>query len=62
MDPEELEPRKKLAYEIGADLSQLSVAELKALAERLRDEIARIEAAVKAKESSRSAADSIFKS
>ncbi len=62
MDMEELEPRKSRDFEIGQDLSKLSVEELKALAQTLREEIARIEATVRAKESSRAAADSVFKS
>jgi uncharacterized small protein (DUF1192 family) len=61
MDLEELEPRKRMEFEIGGDLSTLSVAELKELAETLRGEIARIEEAVRDKESSRNAADSVFK-
>jgi uncharacterized small protein (DUF1192 family) len=61
MDLEELEPRKRKEFEIGGDLSTLSVAELKELAETLRGEIARIEEAVRDKESSRNAADSVFK-
>lgn len=62
MDLEELEPRKKKDFEIGGDLSTMSVAELKELAETLRGEIARIEEAINEKESSRNAADSVFKS
>ena len=62
MDLEELEPRKKKDFEIGGDLSTLSVDELKDLAATLKGEIARIEEAIRAKQSSRTAADSVFKS
>lgn len=62
MEPEDLEPRKKKDFEIGCDLSNHSIEELEELAATLAEEIARIEAEVKAKESSRSAADSVFKS
>lgn len=62
MDLEELEPKKKPGFEIGSDLSTLSVDELRALVETLNAEIARIEEAIGAKESSMKAADSVFKS
>lgn len=62
MDMEELEPRKTRDFEIGCELSNHSIEELKELALVLRSEIARIEEALEAKESSRSAADSVFKS
>lgn len=62
MDMEDLEPRKPAAYELGGDLSNISIEELKELTERLKAEIARIEAEIKAKESSRDAAASVFKS
>ncbi len=58
---EPAEPRKKIVHEIGQDLSQLSVFELKERILALTEEIARIEQAVKQKESSKSAADSFFK-
>lgn len=61
MDIEELEPRKLKAFEIGCDLSNHSIEELKELAEALGSEISRIEAEIAAKESSRDAADSVFK-
>ncbi len=62
MDMEDLEPRKPAAYELGGDLSNISIEELKELTERLKAEIARIEAEIKAKESSRDVAASVFKS
>jgi uncharacterized small protein (DUF1192 family) len=58
---EPAEPRKKIVHEIGQDLSQLSVFELKERILALTEEIARIEQAVKKKESSKSAAYSFFK-
>jgi uncharacterized small protein (DUF1192 family) len=58
---EPAEPRKKIVHEIGQDLSQLSVFELKERIAALSEEIARIEKTVQAKESSKSAADSFFK-
>ena len=61
MDMEELEPRKKKVFEIGSDLSNHSIEELKELAETLGNEISRIQAEVQSKESSRNAADSVFK-
>lgn len=62
MDMEELEPRKPTEFELGGDLSKLSIDELKALTVRLKGEVARIEQEIKAKESSRDAASSVFKS
>lgn len=55
------EPRKKVVHEIGTDLSQLSVFELKERITALNAEIARIEVAVQKKESSKNAADNFFK-
>jgi uncharacterized small protein (DUF1192 family) len=54
-------PKKKIAHEIGQDLTLLSVAELNARIELLREEIARLEADIKGKQASRSAADQFFK-
>lgn len=53
---------KKPAHEIGADLSMLSVAELNARIALLEAEIERLKAEATAKEKSRSAAESLFKS
>lgn len=61
MDLSDLEPRKTADYEIGGDLSKLSVAELGELVATLRSEISRVEEEIRAKESSRSTADSVFK-
>jgi uncharacterized small protein (DUF1192 family) len=54
-------PKKKLAHEIGQDLALLSVEELRERIGLLRDEIARLEAAMNAKQAQRSAADQFFK-
>jgi uncharacterized small protein (DUF1192 family) len=54
-------PKKKIAHEIGQDLTLLSVTELNARIELMRAEIARLEADIKNKQASRSAADQFFK-
>ena len=61
MDIEELEPRKAKPFEIGCDLSSHSIEELKELAETLGNEISRIQMEIKSKESSRNAAELVFK-
>jgi len=61
MDIEDLEPRKKKDFEIGCDLSSHSIEELKELIETLGNEISRIEVEIASKESSRDAADQVFK-
>ena len=61
MDIEDLEPRKKTNFEIGCDLSSHSIEELKELIVTLGSEISRIEVVISAKESSRDAADQVFK-
>ena len=61
MDLDDLEPKKKKAYELGQDLSKLSVGELADLVETLKAEIARVERARGAKQASLSAADAAFK-
>jgi uncharacterized small protein (DUF1192 family) len=62
MDIEDLEPKKKAkAYELGQDLAKLSVGELATLIETLKAEIARVETQLDVKQSSKSAAESIFK-
>jgi uncharacterized small protein (DUF1192 family) len=54
-------PKKKIAHEIGQDLTLLSVEELSARVRLLHDEINRIEADMAQKRASRSAADQFFK-
>jgi uncharacterized small protein (DUF1192 family) len=63
MDTDDLAPppKKPKSYELGQDLSKLSLGELKALIEDLKGEIARIDAALEAKHSSKSAAEAAFK-
>ena len=54
-------PKKKIVHEIGQELALLSIAELTERIGLLRDEIARLEAAMVSKQASRSAADQFFK-
>lgn len=58
---DEDQPKKKVSHEIGADLSTLSVDELNKRVALLKDEIARIEAEISAKSSSRNIAEGLFK-
>ncbi len=57
---EDDQPKRTYAHEIGMDLSALSVAELKERIALLRAEIARLEADIEAKGSTRAAAESLF--
>jgi len=54
-------PKKKLAHEIGQDLTLLSVEELAARVQLLNEEIARLEADMAKKRATRAAADQFFK-
>jgi uncharacterized small protein (DUF1192 family) len=54
-------PKKKLAHEIGEDLSRLSLDELAARVDLLKAEIARVEAAAAAKRASAAVAQDFFK-
>jgi uncharacterized small protein (DUF1192 family) len=54
-------PKKKIAHEIGQDLTLLSVKELHERIGLLKEEIARLEADATRKQASRSAADQFFK-
>jgi uncharacterized small protein (DUF1192 family) len=54
-------PKKKAVHTIGEDLSALSLADLAERIALLKDEIARIEAAMQEKSASRNAAQSIFR-
>jgi len=58
---EDDKPKKKISHEIGQDLSLLSVEELAARVQLMRDEISRLEADMAKKRASRSAADQFFK-
>ena len=54
-------PKKKVAHEIGQDLTLLSVEELAARVLLLKEEIARLEADMGKKRATRAAADQFFK-
>jgi len=54
-------PKKKIAHEIGQDLTLLSAGELTDRIAILKDEIARLEADRAKKQTIKSAADSLFK-
>lgn len=58
---EDDKPKKKITHEIGQDLTLLSVEELAARVQLLRDEIQRLEADMTQKRASRAAADEFFK-
>jgi len=56
------EPEKKpVSHEVGSDLSLLSVDELKERIELLGEEILRLETEMTAKQSSKTAAESLFR-
>jgi len=59
-DPDDL-PKKKITHEMGQELALLSVTELTDRITLLKDEIARLEAEMKRKQASKSAADTFFK-
>ena len=61
MDEQELRPLRKKVHEIGEDLALLSVEELKERVEALKAEIARLEAAIGAKQASKNTADTFFR-
>ena len=54
-------PKKKIAHEIGQDLSMLSVEELAARVQLMKDESGRLEADMTQKRAKRAAADQFFK-
>jgi len=54
-------PRKKLTHEVGMPIDTMSVEELRARIGLLETEIARLRAAIAAREKTRSAAESMFK-
>jgi uncharacterized small protein (DUF1192 family) len=54
-------PKKKIAHEIGQDLSLLSVEEIKLRIALMQDEIKRLEADMAQKHAKRAAADQFFK-
>jgi uncharacterized small protein (DUF1192 family) len=62
MDPEDLQPRKKLPdIVLGEDISALSAHELEKRIARLEEEIARCNTAIKARQATKSAAENFFK-
>lgn len=61
MIADENEPKRKRAYQIGQDLSDISVDDLEALIAELENEIERLKTDAKAKNASKSAADAFFK-
>ncbi len=54
-------PKKKIAHEIGQDLSLLSVEELAARIQLMQDEIKRLDTDMTKKQATRAAADTLFK-
>jgi uncharacterized small protein (DUF1192 family) len=54
-------PKKKIVHEIGQDLALLAVKELQERILVLKEEIARLEAAIAGKQASRNVADQFFK-
>ncbi|MHA1518422.1 MAG: DUF1192 domain-containing protein [Alphaproteobacteria bacterium] len=61
MDLDDLVPKKPAGDMLGQDLSKHSVAELEALIATLQAEIARVQEALAAKQSQKSAAEAAFK-
>lgn len=62
MDLDDLQPRKKLPdIVLGEDISALSAHELEARIARLDAEIARCRDAIKARQATKSAAESFFR-
>jgi uncharacterized small protein (DUF1192 family) len=60
-DEDDDRPKKKIVHEIGQDLALLSVKELEDRIALLKEEITRLEASIKSKQSSRNVADTFFK-
>jgi uncharacterized small protein (DUF1192 family) len=61
MDLDDLVPKEPKGYELGQDLTKLSLGELRELVDALKAEIARVEGVADAKEASKNAADAAFK-
>jgi len=61
MIDEDDRPKKKITHEIGQELALLSVKELQERIMLLREEIARLEASIVSKQTSRTVADQFFK-
>jgi len=60
MIEEDDRPQKKITHEIGQELALLSVKELEERIVLLREEIARLEASIAGKQTSRSVANQFF--
>jgi uncharacterized small protein (DUF1192 family) len=60
-DDDDDRPKKKIAHEIGQELALLSVKELQERIALMKEEIARLEASIASKQSSRNVADQFFK-
>lgn len=61
IDPEDLEPKKRVLDPLGADLSRLSIEELEARIAALEEEIVRCRGAIDGKRKTRDSAESVFK-
>lgn len=61
MDIEDEDQKQSKSFQIGHDLSALSVGELQALIGELKSEIAQIEHTISGKKSGLEAAQSVFK-
>lgn len=62
MSVDENEPKKKLPFQIGQDLSDLSVGDIEEVVAELKAEIDRLQLDSQQKQASKSAADALFKS
>jgi len=60
-DEDDDRPKKKIVHEIGQELALLSVKELQERIALMQDEIARLEASIASKQTSRNVADTFFK-
>jgi uncharacterized small protein (DUF1192 family) len=60
-DEDDDRPKKKIVHEIGQELALLSVRELEDRIALMKEEIARLETAIKSKQASRNVADTFFK-
>ncbi|WP_425417205.1 DUF1192 domain-containing protein [Oricola indica] len=58
---DEEEPKRKPAYQLGQDISLMSVDELNETIDALGEEIARLKREVETKSDSRNAAEAFFK-
>jgi uncharacterized small protein (DUF1192 family) len=61
MQPDDDRPVRKVAHQIGQDLSTLAVDELGERIALLKAEIERLEAAIATKSATRAAADQLFR-